>query len=174
VRLHLIRHADAVPAEKDPARPLSVRGRRQAKALATFFRRNGWLQPKAMWHSPLARSHETAALLAAGLEFTGPLHEESGLEPEDDPRATFARLRKVGDGLVIVGHEPHLGLLASLLVSADQGSTVSRRSGGPPVPALVAGASLFVMKKAACLTLERSEGEPAWSVRALVGPSLIK
>jgi hypothetical protein len=30
------------------------------------------------------------------------------------------------------------------------------------------------MKKAACLTLERSEGEPAWSVRALVGPSLIK
>jgi phosphohistidine phosphatase len=153
---------------------LSLRGRRQAKALAAFFRRNDWLQPKAIWHSPLARSHETATLLAVGLKFTGPLHEESGLEPEDDPRATFKRLRKVHDGLVIVGHEPHLGLLATLLVCEDQRTTASSRTGGTPVPTFAAGVSLFVLKKAACLTLERDEDERVWSVRALIGPSLIE
>lgn len=174
MRLHLIRHAHAVSVEEDSLRPLSLRGRRQAKALAAFFRRNDWLQPTAIWHSPLARSHETATLLAVGLRFSGPLHEESGLEPEDDPRATLRRLRKVHDGLVIVGHEPHLGLLATLLVSGDPGLTASSRIGGPPVPASVAETSLFVLKKAACLTLERGQGERAWSVRALIGPSLIE
>ncbi|HVU24413.1 MAG TPA: histidine phosphatase family protein [Opitutus sp.] len=173
MRLHLIRHAHAVPAEEDPVRPLSARGRRQAKALAAFFRANGWLQPKVMWHSPLARSHETAALLAAGLGFTGPLHEESGLEPEDDPRGTFARLRKAGDGLVIVGHEPHLGLLATLLVGRRRGWTEAKRTRGQPVVTGGAEASWFVLKKAACLTLERSENDHTWSVRALIGPSLI-
>lgn len=174
MRLHLIRHAHAVPAEEDSLRPLSLRGRRQAKALAAFFRRSDWLRPKVIWHSPLARSHETATLLAVGLRFSGPLHEESGLEPEDDPKATFARLRKVGDGLVIVGHEPHLGLLATLLVSGDRRLTASSRTGGPAVPTFAADVSLFVLKKAACLTLEKSEGERVWSVRALIGPSLIE
>lgn len=174
MRLHLIRHAHAVPAEEDALRPLSLRGRQQAKALATFFRRNDWLKPKAIWHSPLARSHETATLLAVGLKFAGPLHEESGLEPEDDPRGTFARLRKVHDGLVIVGHEPHLGLLATLLVCGDRKSTVSKRTGGPAVLTLAADISLFVLKKASCLTLEREEGERTWSVRGLIGPNLVK
>jgi phosphohistidine phosphatase len=174
VRLHLIRHAHAVSAEEDSLRPLSLRGRRQAKTLATFLRRNDWLQPKAIWHSPLARSHETATLLAVGLKFAGPLHEESGLEPEDDPRATFKRLRKVHDGLVIVGHEPHLGLLATLLVCGNRGLATSKRMGGPPVLTFTAETSLFVLKKAVCLTLERDEGDLAWSVRALIGPSLVK
>lgn len=174
MRLHLIRHAHAVPAEEDALRPLSLRGRQQAKALATFFRRNDWLQPRAIWHSPLTRSHETATLLAVGLKFAGPLHEESGLEPEDDPRATFARLRKVHDGLVIVGHEPHLGLLATLLVCGDRKPTASQRTGGPAVATSAADISLFVLKKASCLTLERDAGELTWSVRALIGPSLLK
>lgn len=174
MRLHLIRHAHAVPAEEDALRPLSLRGRRQAKALATFLRRNDWLQPRAIWHSPLARSHETATLLAVGLKFAGPLHEESGLEPEDDPRATLARLRKVHDGLVIVGHEPHLGLLATLLIGGDRQHAEAKRTRGSPVPTVYGDTSLFVLKKASCLTLERDEREHAWLVRALIGPSLVK
>jgi phosphohistidine phosphatase len=151
--LHLVRHAHAVSAGENPLRPLSPRGRAQAAQLAAFFRSNGQLRPVEIWHSPLARARETAVLLAHGLGFTGRLVETPGLEPEDDPQAAAARLHRAPDGLVIVGHEPHLSALAGwLLCGRDE----------PP---------LITMKKAASLALEQ-DGD-TWSVRWLLGPELI-
>jgi phosphohistidine phosphatase len=153
MRLHLIRHAHAVDAEEDPRRPLSARGRTQVARLVAFFRVGGRLRPAEIWHSSLARSRETAALLARGLDFSGPVRKMPGLEPEDDPRATAGRLTGAGDGLVIVGHEPHLSSLATLLLSDAAESPV------------------VVLKKGACLALDHEEG--IWRVRWLVDPGLI-
>jgi phosphohistidine phosphatase len=153
VTLYLIRHAHAVAAGEDPLRPLSPRGRAQVAQLAAFFRANGRLRLVEIWHSPLVRSRETATLLAQGLDFFGPLVETAGLEPEDEPRAILGRVTGAPDGLAIVGHEPHLNALASLLMRG-----VDR----PP---------RFELKKGACLALERDGN--AWQVRWLVDPELI-
>jgi phosphohistidine phosphatase len=153
VILHLIRHAHAVAADENPLRPLSVRGRTQVAQLAAFFRTNGQLRPAEVWHSPLVRARETAALLAAALGWAGPLLQKPGLEPGDDPRATAARLAGAIESLAIVGHEPHLSALATFLVR------------GP------AGAPILTLKKGACLALEQDAGR--WYICWLVGPALL-
>jgi phosphohistidine phosphatase len=153
VILHLIRHAHAVGADENPLRPLSDRGRIQVAQLSAFFRAGGRFHPAEFWHSPLARSRETATLLATGLGFAGPLIEMPGLEPGDDPDATAARLSGAPDGLAIVGHEPHLSALATRLLCGTDAPTV------------------ITMKKGSCLALEEDAG--VWRVRWLIGPELI-
>ncbi|MCU0794041.1 MAG: histidine phosphatase family protein [Opitutaceae bacterium] len=164
--LHLVRHAHAVEESEHPARPLSARGRTEAARLARFFLGNGCFAPAHVWHSPLARSRETADELARRLGWadSAVMVETSGLLPEDDPQEVAERLeiwpRDRGD-LAIIGHEPHLSALASLLVR------------GREKPAL------FTLKKAAVLTLEPSKsvfkknGFARWRVRWLLAPELL-
>src|SRR5690348_5878242 len=66
--LFLLRHAKAVPAEAaghDRDRVLSPRGRRQAGALAAWFRDSG-LSPQRALASPAARARETVELVRTG------------------------------------------------------------------------------------------------------------
>lgn len=137
--LTLIRHAHAVDLTPDEARPLSDRGREQVRALAKFLRKPDALVVDEIWHSPLRRAHETAELLAEELKFSGVLRETAGLRPEDDPRAIAKLLMACHRAVAVVGHEPHLSALASLLVT------------GRAYPAA------FAMKKGAALALERAD-----------------
>jgi phosphohistidine phosphatase len=132
--LYLIRHAHAVDADEDPARPLSEKGWTQVARLVAGFRANPRLQPAEIWHSPLARSRETAALLAGGLGLAAPLILVPGIEPEDDPAQIVPRLTAAKINTALVGHEPHLGLL-------------TRR--------LLEGPTEFVFRKASVLALAR-------------------
>lgn len=118
MQLYLIRHADAVAEQENALRPLSPRGRAECQRLVTFFQRNGALHPAQLWHSPLARALETARLLAGGLKLDAALVETPGLLPEDDPVEIVNRLEEMDTkmDLALVGHEPHLGALATLLV----------------------------------------------------------
>src|SRR5690606_1245610 len=87
-----------------------------------------------------------------------------GLLPDDDPREVADRLHRHpddGGDVAIVGHEPHLSALAALLVRGK------------------ARADLFVLKKCALLTLERTAsvhkktGRARWRVRWQVSPELL-
>jgi len=120
--LYLIRHAHAVTAEEDPARPLSDRGRDQVARLVAYLRQANIFQPDEIWCSSLARARETARLLTVGLKLSAPLVECPGLEPEADPRRTVARIEAATGRLAIVGHQPHLGALAALLLQDPVGS----------------------------------------------------
>ncbi len=151
--LYLVRHAHAVDAEENFARPLSKRGELQVVTLATFLGRSGLFQPTELWHSSLLRSRQTATLLAARLRLTAPPSLMPDLEPEDDPRAVARRIKALAHPLAIVGHEPHLSALASLLVAGRM------------------DASLFVMKKCAVLALEGAG--PHWRVRWHLSPDLL-
>jgi phosphohistidine phosphatase len=153
MNLYLVRHADAVDAEIDPNRPLSERGRNQVRAVARLLAPGGVLRPEEIWHSPLVRARETAVLLKEQLGLAAPLVETPELEPDVDPQVIAIRLRSVRQRIAIVGHEPHLSALASLLVA---------REAQPPV---------FVMKKGAVLTLEGAAEH--WAVRWHVSPELI-
>jgi phosphohistidine phosphatase len=151
--LYLIRHADAIDLHPDHARPLSDRGREQVKALAKFLGRSESFSPDEIWHSSLVRARETAELLAKGLDFSGKCHEAAGLRPEDDPHEIARKLGKLDKSVALVGHEPHMSALASLLVV------------GATHPAA------FVMKKGATLALERED--PRWVVRWHISPGLL-
>jgi phosphohistidine phosphatase len=99
------------------------------------------------------RSQETAALLARQLRLDVPLLLQPGLEPEDKPEMVARRLRSATRSVAIVGHEPHLSALASLLV---------RGRAAPPA---------FVIKKCTALTLEGTGR--FWMVRWQVSPELL-
>ncbi|TVR54164.1 MAG: hypothetical protein EA425_02515 [Puniceicoccaceae bacterium] len=115
MKLHLLRHAHAVTAAEDPERPLSAKGRRQAETLAAWLGRTRWAEPAQIWHSPLARSRESAEALLDGCP-QAVLREVHGLEPADDPADFLESIQNVPNGCLIVGHEPHLSHLASLLL----------------------------------------------------------
>ena len=152
MQLFLIRHAHALDGGDDAARPLSARGRKQVRTLARGLKRAGVFDAAEVWHSPLLRARDTAALLVRRVGAPAKLVETSGLTPGDDPAVMAARLRWRRQPLAIVGHEPHLSALASLLVAG---------AAAPPV---------FVLRKCAALALERIRGR--WVVRWLLAPEL--
>lgn len=151
--LYLIRHADAVDLHPDEARPLSDRGRAQVKALAKFLGNSGAFEAEEIWHSSLVRARETAELLVKGLQFPGVCREVDGLRPEDDPHEIARRVGKLDRAVALVGHEPFMSALASLLVT------------GKTYPIA------FLMKKGAVLALERDETR--YMVRWHISPGLL-
>ena len=152
-RLWLVRHAHAREADDDAARPLSQRGCRQVRTLAKFLATSRPVQPAEIWHSPLLRARQTAQLLTKFLRLAAPLIETAGLAPFDDPRIVARRINPLRRDVAIVGHEPHLSALASLLVAG---------SAAPPA---------FALKKCAVLALERAPA--SWVVRWQVSPELL-
>jgi phosphohistidine phosphatase len=163
--LHLVRHAHALNEEEDRTRPLSPRGRAELARLARFLGACGVFQPAQVWHSPLVRSRQTADDLVARLLLVDAVVVEiPGLLPEDDPHELAERLQlhpKDRGAVALVGHEPHLSALASLLVR------------GKAHPAL------FNLKKSALLTLEatggfhKKTGQTRWRVRWQLSPELL-
>ncbi len=163
--LHLLRHAHAVSEEEDRARPLSARGRGEVVRLARFLGGCGVFRPAQVWHSPLARSRQTADDLVTRLYLVDAMRVEiPGIQPEDDPRELAERLHlhpKDRGDIAVVGHEPHLSALASLLVRGK------------------ASPELFKLRKCALLTLELTEGvhkksgHARWRVRWQIAPELL-
>lgn len=141
MRLFLIRHAHALDHKNDADRPVSERGQHLTRQVAVFFQTNGRMHPAQCWHSPLRRAFETAADLVKLLDPAIPLVETDGLMPFDDPAIMAERFRlyPTTDDIAMVGHQPHLSALASLLVSGRA---------EPP---------LFHFKKNAVLALRRSD-----------------
>jgi phosphohistidine phosphatase len=118
--IYLIRHADAVSDEENPARPLSARGREQVAKVCAILRKRTGFKPVEIWHSPLDRARETAELLAKGLQLSAPLVLTPGLTPDDDPAKIAAVLETEAGDIAIVGHEPHLGVLSSIMVHGPE------------------------------------------------------
>jgi phosphohistidine phosphatase len=163
--LHLVRHAHALAEEEDRARPLSPRGRGEVARLARFLGACGVFRPAHVWHSPLLRSRQTADDLVARLLLVEALRVEiPGILPEDAPRELAERIHlhpKDRGDVAVVGHEPHLSALASLLVRGK------------------ARPDLFTLKKCALLTLEltdathKKSGHGRWRVRWHLSPELL-
>lgn len=153
MQLFIIRHAHALKGDDDAARPLSERGEAQIRAVAKFLRSAGGLEVGEIWHSGLVRSRDTAVAMVKQLGMRVPLAEMKELAPGQDPALIAARLTERKVPLAIVGHEPHLSALASLLVAG---------AATPPV---------FVLRKCAVLALEREHEH--WAVLWQISPELL-
>jgi phosphohistidine phosphatase len=116
MNLYLVRHAEAAAKEIDPERKLTEEGVRQADALGRIIAALQ-LQPKEIWHSPKPRATQTAQAIATAIGASHNAFIRDGLLP-DDPVKPIARfLREFPDDVMIVGHDPFLGRLASKLLA---------------------------------------------------------
>lgn len=122
IELYLLRHAHAGdPAEwdgDDDERPLTGKGRRQAKRLGSFMRAVG-LKPDKLVTSPLVRAEETAQLVAKALRV------EVLVEPRLAGSLGIARLDEILGELdaerpVLVGHDPDFSALVAMLCGASR------------------------------------------------------
>jgi phosphohistidine phosphatase len=137
MKLLLVRHAPAgdrlawIAAGKDDfLRPLVPEGRRRMREAARGLARLVD-PPAALATSPLVRAVETADVLARALDV--PAAEElDALRPGSPARALLPWLREHRDDELVaaVGHEPHLGGLASWLLAGRARPFVALKKGG--------------------------------------------
>ena len=116
MHLILVRHAHADPGDPDELRPLSARGREEARALGERLAAE---QPDLVLASPLLRARETAAAIAkaAGVE----LRVDDRLAPGATADDVVAAIADAGDTVVTVGHQPDCSEIALALTGNDPG-----------------------------------------------------
>ena len=154
MKLYLIQHGEATTEEMDPSRPLTAQGRSDVQKLASFL----WevaAGPFAILHSGKTRARQTAEIIAAQLSPICQHKERDGLAPNDPVGPLAEEISVMADDLMIVGHMPFLGKLASiLLVGSESKNLVAFRQGG-------------------VVCLHRNENQ-TWQVAWMVTPQLLE
>jgi phosphohistidine phosphatase len=114
-RLYLVRHAHSDPGDPDSLRPLSARGREQARELGEVL---GAVELDAVLASPLLRARETAAAIAkvAGVE----LRVDDRLAPWATAEDVLSAVEGAGATVVVVGHQPNCSEIAQTLGAGDR------------------------------------------------------
>lgn len=155
MKLYLVQHGEAVAKHENPDRPLTEKGRKDVQRMAAFLARSG-VRVARVIHSGRTRARETAVLLA---QIIGPgrvvEEAESGLAPDDSTDELAAAVARLGENLMVVGHQPSMGRMVARLVA------------GRDDPDLLA----FEPGAVACL--ERRPGDGGWVVDWMVGPRLL-
>ena len=114
MRLFLVRHAHSAPGDPDSLRPLSEKGREQARAVGELL---APAAPDAVFTSPLLRARETATAIAraAGLEAQSDERLAPGASAED----VLATVEGAGETVVVVGHLPDCSEIAAALGAGE-------------------------------------------------------
>lgn len=122
MELILWRHAEAEDGFPDMARELTSKGHRHA-ALTAAWLKSRLPQDARILVSPARRTQQTAAAL--GLDF----NTVEALAPDAAPESVMAAAGwPQGEGTVlIVGHQPTLGEVASILLQSDIPSLSTRK-----------------------------------------------
>ncbi len=116
----LVHHAEAVGPDVNPQRPLSTRGREQARWLAEQAKAAG-AAPSAIWHSGKLRARETAEPFYRLCNPFAAFTMVRGLRPDDAPAIVHDALLREAADLLLVGHMPNIaGVLESLVPGADR------------------------------------------------------
>ena len=116
MRLILVRHAHADPGDPDELRPLSARGREEARALGERLAAG---RPDSVVSSPLLRARETAAAIAKAAAVE--LRVDERLAPGAAAEDVLAAVEGAGATVVTVGHQPDCSEIALALAGADPG-----------------------------------------------------
>lgn len=153
MRLYLVRHGEAKPKQQDPQRRLTAKGLRDVRKAADFIKPLG-LSVDAVWHSGKARAARTAEILASVITVSQGALQREGLAPNDPIGLTAKELSSFDEDLMIVGHMPFLGKLASALVAGDE------------------SADVVAFKQGGIICLERDEGG-IWRLGWMVIPELL-
>lgn len=154
MKIYLVQHGKPVPKEEDPGRPLSARGREDVARIANFLK-GAAVEVGSVFHSGKTRARQTAEIMTASLQLGSKPIEKKGLSPLDDVGAVAEEINRNGQDLMLVGHLPHLGKLASFLTTGSESSSVvSFQQGG-------------------VVCLRSDEGVTDWAIAWMLVPEII-
>jgi phosphohistidine phosphatase len=137
VNLYILRHGIAVDPgtpeyAADSERPLVPKGERKLRLIGKAM---GCLELRfdLILSSPYLRARQTAETIAASLKFKKPIELSDSLTPGGSQRQLVEFLNQfkpVPQEVLLVGHEPYLSELISLLVSGESGVSIAVKKGG--------------------------------------------
>lgn len=125
MKLYLVQHGNALSKEQDPKRPLSEKGIADLNKIADFIKPVS-VEVDYIRHSEKQRAIRSAKILAGVLKVSKDVKARDGLNPNDDVSAIEKELASVDGDIMLVGHMPFLGKLASLLLSGNETSDTVR------------------------------------------------
>ncbi len=140
--LTIVRHAEAEDrAPSDAERPLTDKGRRQAKRLGKRLAESG-CRPARILTSPYLRAAQTAEILAAELKPAQGWTEAEVLACGLRPGEACALIEEhFGGDLLLVGHEPDLSALCAHLLGLPNPGNFEMKKGAAAVFELTAARS---------------------------------
>lgn len=130
-----VRHGIAIEREewdgKDVDRPLTDEGIRRVRQVAAGLRRLA-VRPTVIYASSARRAVETAQLLHDLLARPSLMEFRDELLPEATPTDLLRLLKRCSSEscVICVGHEPQLGMAASLLLSGRASESFSLKKAG--------------------------------------------
>ncbi len=152
--LYLVQHADAKKEEEDPSRGLTEKGLQDITKVAMHAGRMHIMVSK-IFHSGKTRAFQTAQVLAGHLKPDKGIAEIDGLAPMDEPAVWKGRIFQINEDIALVGHLPHLGRLASMLLCGDKEKNI------------------IDFKMGGIVCLKKFEGS-LWSVEWIISPEVIE
>jgi phosphohistidine phosphatase len=130
MKLYLVQHAKATLKDVDPERSLTEAGKKDVRNVSNFIKPLN-LSIDYFWHSGKKRAEQTAKVLGEVVEVRKEMTAREGLAPNDDVAAIKDEIISCGKDIIIVGHQPFVSKLASLLLTGSELSgTVAFRQGG--------------------------------------------
>jgi phosphohistidine phosphatase len=123
ITLYIMRHgiaAEAAPGMNDAERALTEEGIDKTTRVAYGLKRLD-VSPQVVLTSPLRRAEETAQIAAAVIAPGATVEIYPPLSPGHDPRDVVQGLKayRRASEILLVGHQPDLGELASYLISGS-------------------------------------------------------
>lgn len=137
MKLYILRHGDAGEASAegyttDAARALTAKGIKRTRQLANALRQME-ITFDVILSSPLIRAQQTAEIVARSLAKEKQLRHASQLAPEGvltDVLSLIESVRAKADSILLVGHEPNLSRLISLLCTGGTNLGLTLKKGG--------------------------------------------
>ncbi len=137
MNLYVLRHGLTVERgtpgfAKDSARPLTPEGERRLWQVAKAMR-SLELSFDLILSSSYLRARQTAEIVAVALNAHKRLEFSDSLTPEGSSKKLIELLNQFKsqpENVLLVGHEPHLSSLISMLVSGETGFAVVMKKGG--------------------------------------------
>ena len=129
---YLVRHGIAHPDRGggDFDRSLTEDGISRMRQVVAGLRRAMKVRPAAICSSPLRRTVQTAELISEGLDIPD-LMLCDWLAPDGNPEEFRAARQSAPDAVILVGHQPGLGELASrMLTGTDDLAFLPFKKGG--------------------------------------------
>jgi phosphohistidine phosphatase len=137
MELYILRHAIAVArgtegARQDSDRPLTDKGASKLRRVVRGMNALG-LSFDLILTSPYLRARQTAEIVAQAMDAEEKLERSRHLAPDGDPRALIAEIASrsaASASILVVGHEPSLSQLISVLVSGDERTLLTMKKAG--------------------------------------------
>ena len=153
--IYFLRHAIAGERDQDKypddtLRPLTKKGAKKLQRIAEGMLALD-LSFDVIYTSPLVRAKQTAEIITRVFNADRKLRETDRLAPGGDPRELIDMINRARDehaSVLLVGHEPYLSDLISVLVVGDSSLPLTMKKGG------VCKLSVGALKYGKCASLE--------------------